>query len=217
MPRSATTVTGSLASVAATSASSPRNGRRGRRAPAASRAGDRRADPRLAPVTMAVRRRRGESLDVIGDVDRHRVDDHVVVGRSLRVRRHPLHLVEHVEALDHLAEQAVQRRQADAARAGDDEELAAVGVRTGVGHRHRADLVAAGLGQLVVEPVAGAAGAGAGRVAALAHEAVDDAVEDHAVVVVVEREEDEVVDGLRGAGGVERDDQSPSDVSIVAV
>ena len=71
--------------------------------------------------------------------------------------------------------------------------------------------------RLVVEAVARAATAGAGRVAALAHEAVDDAVEDHAVVVVVSGEEDEVVDRVRRVDRVERDDDVPMLVSIVAV
>ena len=117
-----------------------------------------------------------------------------------------LHLVEDVETLHDLTEQAVLRRQADAVGAGDEEELAAVGVRTGVGHGDGTDLVLAGLGQLVGELVAGAATTGAGRVAALAHEAVDDAVEDDAVVVVVSGEEHEVVDGLRRLERVEGDD-----------
>ena len=131
--------------------------------------------------------------------------------------RHLLHRFEHVETLDDLAEQAVLRRQADAARPADEEELAAVRVRAGVGHRHRADLVLRRLGQLVLELVAGAAAARAGRVAALAHEAVDDAVEDHPVVVVVRREEDEVVDGLGGLQRVERDHDRAERRSIVAV
>jgi len=109
-----------------------------------------------------------------------------------------------VEALHDLTEQAVGGRQADAGRAGHDEELAAVGVRTGVRHGDRADLVLTRLGQFVVEAVAGTATTGAGRIAALAHEAVDDPVEDHAVVVVVQRQEHEVVDRRRRLDGVER-------------
>ena len=60
---------------------------------------------------------------------------------------------------------------------GDDEELRAVGVRPGVGHRQRAldDLVVV---ELVLEGVAGAAGAGSLRAAALDHEVGDDPVED---------------------------------------
>jgi hypothetical protein len=66
----------------------------------------------------------------------------------------------------------------------------------GVGHRERAadDLVVV---DLVLERVAGAAGAGAGRVAALDHEVLDHAVEDHAVVEAVAGELAEVLDGLR--------------------
>ena len=116
-----------------------------------------------------------------------------VRGRSLLIGVDPLHRVDDLEALHDLTEVVVLRRQVDAAGAADEEELAAVGVRAGVGHGHRADLVLL-LDGLVVEAVAGAAAAGAGRVAALAHEAVDDAVEDDAVVVVLCGEEHEVVD-----------------------
>jgi hypothetical protein len=91
------------------------------------------------------------------------------------------------------------------ARAADQEELAAIGVGAGVGHGHRADLVAA-LHRLVREAVAGAAAAGAGGVAALAHEAVDDAVEDDAVVVVLRGQEHEAVHRDRCIDRVERDD-----------
>ena len=66
----------------------------------------------------------------------------------------------------------------------------------GVGHRQRAadDLVVV---ELVLELVARAAGAGAGRVAALDHEVLDDPVEDHAVVEALAGELLEVRDGLR--------------------
>ena len=59
----------------------------------------------------------------------------------------------------------------------DDEELGAVRVRAGVGHRERAavDLVVV---ELVLERVAGAAGARSLRAAALDHEVGDHAVED---------------------------------------
>ena len=64
-----------------------------------------------------------------------------------------------------------------------DEELAAVGVGAGVGHRQEpAAIVAQAGAELVGELVAGAARAVAHRAAALDHEAVDDAVEDQAVV-----------------------------------
>ena len=77
----------------------------------------------------------------------------------------------------------------------------------GVGHGQRADLVAAGLGQLVLEAVAGAAAAGAGGVAALDHEVADDPVEDDALVVAVAGEEHEVVHRLGRRRRIERDHQ----------
>src|SRR5690606_8409355 len=68
-------------------------------------------------------------------------------------------------------------------RADGDEELRAVGARAGVRHREQVAAVELQLGvELVGELVARAAAAGAGGVATLDHEAVDDAVEDRAVV-----------------------------------
>src|SRR3984893_430948 len=65
-----------------------------------------------------------------------------------------------------------------------DEELAAVCIRPGVGHGHRARGVFT-LHRLVVELVPGTTGAGSKRVAALDHESSDHAVELEAVVKVV--------------------------------
>ena len=81
----------------------------------------------------------------------------------------------------------------------------AVRVRPGVGHGDGTDLVLAGLRAARRRSGSRARPTGAGRVAALAHESVDDAVEDHAVVVVVQREVHEVVDRLRRLDRVERD------------
>ena len=83
-----------------------------------------------------------------------------------------------------------------AARGGDDEELRAVGVGAGVGHRERAadHLVVV---ELVLEGVAGTAGAGAFRAAALDHEVGDHPVEDQPVVEPFAREFAEVLDGFR--------------------
>ena len=87
-----------------------------------------------------------------------------------------------------------------------DEELAPVRVGARVRHREDAALVAVRVPlRLVLEPVAWAASAGARRVAALEHEVGDDAVENRAVVEVVVREEDEVVNGLGRVGRVELD------------
>ena len=82
-----------------------------------------------------------------------------------------------------------------ALRRGDDEELRAVGVRAGVGHRQRAanDLV---LVDLVLELVARTARARPLRAAALDHEVGDHAMEDEAVVEVVGGELAEVIDRL---------------------
>src|SRR5436190_609180 len=84
----------------------------------------------------------------------------------------------------------------------DDEELAPVRVRARVRHREGAplDLVVV---ELVLELVAGAARAGARRVAALDHEVRDDPVEDHAVVEALAGQLDEVLDGPRRGPGIE--------------
>ena len=90
-----------------------------------------------------------------------------------------------------------------------DKELAAGGVG-GHGARHRQNT--AGMRQSVLEPVggelaadavAGAAHADALGVAALDHEAGDDAVENHAVIEALLDKGDEVVDSVRGGLGVE--------------
>ncbi len=79
-----------------------------------------------------------------------------------------------------------------------EEELAAVRAGAGVGHRENAGTVMAQRGmKFVAELVARSAGAGAGRVAALGHEAGDDAVEGRAVVKAGPRQVDEVLDGER--------------------
>src|SRR5205823_3279945 len=79
----------------------------------------------------------------------------------------------------------------------DDEELAAVRVRSRVRHGERAadDLVVV---DLVLERVAGPAGAGPERAAALDHEVAYDAVEAEPVVEAVARELAEVLDRLGG-------------------
>src|SRR5204863_8971073 len=65
-----------------------------------------------------------------------------------------------------------------------DEELTAVGVRSTVRHRQDARFAVPKLRvELVLEVVAGAAGPLSQRVAALNHEAVDDAMKDRSVVI----------------------------------
>ena len=142
----------------------------------------------------------------LGDVDL--LDHDPLFGRARRAAD-AVDLRQHVAPGDHRAEERVERREAHAVGAGDDEELAAVRVRPGVRHGERAELVAARRGQLVLEAVPGAAGARPLRVAALDDEAGDDPVEEDPLEVVVAREEDEVVHRPRGGDGVEGEDHRP--------
>ena len=98
----------------------------------------------------------------------------------------------------------------------DDEELRAVRVGAGVGHRQRApdDLVVV---ELVLEGVAGTAGAGALRAPALDHEVLDDAVEDEPVVEALGGELAEVLDGLGGVLVEQLEDDRPVGGLHVAV
>ena len=106
--------------------------------------------------------------------DLHRLDD-IAAGN----------LIDHILTGDDMAEDGMLAVQPGGRHMGD-EELAAVGVRAGVGHGEDAG---AGVGQarvdLVGEGIAGAAGAGAQGAAALNHEIGDDAVELEAVVELV--------------------------------
>src|SRR4029079_2231300 len=114
--------------------------------------------------------------------------------RRVRVERRDR--VHDVHSSGDLAEDGVLAVEPWARVRGDDEELAPVRIRAGVRHRERAahDRVVV---EVVLEAVAGASGAGSGRVATLDHEVGDDAVEDDAVVEPVSGELAEVLDGLR--------------------
>src|SRR3954454_24292413 len=137
--------------------------------------------------------------------DLHPLDDDRVHRPVLRSGLDPLDRVDGVQAVGHPAEDRVLAAEPRRLVGGDDEELAAVRVRSAVGHRERApdDLV---LVDLVLELVAGAARAGALRAAALDHEVLDHAVEDQPVVVAVPRQLQEVVHGLGGVLVEELDD-----------
>ena len=75
-----------------------------------------------------------------------------------------------------------------------NEELAAVGGRTGVGHSQDAGAIEGKFGHdLILEGVTGAAGAGAGRIARLRHKALDDTVERRVVIVAQVGQRHEVV------------------------
>src|SRR6478752_6556124 len=147
-------------------------------------------------------------------VDRHRGHRDGVVRQVPVVARGADDLVDDVHPLGHLPEQRVLLGELAGQVLVADEELAAVGVRTRVGHREgAADVVA--LDRLVLELVARSAGpepplVEAGLLAVLAvaglgHEARDDAVEDDVVIEALLRERDEVGRGLGRALVVELD------------
>src|SRR5689334_15713393 len=127
----------------------------------------------------------------------HALDHDGLLRHVARIGRDALDLVDRVHAVRHLAEHRVLPVEPRCFAGGHDEELAAVGVRPGVGHRERAadDLVVV---DLVLERIAGAAGARPQRAAALDHEVLDHAVEAEPVVEAVGRELAEVLDRLRG-------------------
>src|SRR5690606_2001693 len=145
----------------------------------------------LVPVGHAVGLRRQRRVDVAFQLD----------GLDLVAL---LDRVDHFHAVGDLAEHGVLAVQPRARDMGD-EELAAVGARARVGHGEHAALVAQAVVGLVLEAVAGAAGAGAVRAAALDHEVVDEAVEVQAVVEATPGQVGEVGDRQRGLLGLELD------------
>src|SRR5215211_6859407 len=136
-------------------------------------------------------------------LNRDLLHHHVALRAVAGVRGRGGDLVHHALTLDDAAELGVGGRQR-VVRV-HDEELRAVGVRPGVGHRHGALGVGAAVEfgravDLVVEaPAPGrlAAAPGPLRVAALDHEALDDAVEDDAVVLALLGQQPEVLRRLR--------------------
>src|SRR5215208_3794037 len=125
----------------------------------------------------------------------HPLDHRVLHGAILRAGLGTFDRVDRLHAGGDLAKDGVLAVQPGSGFGGHDEELAAVRVGSGIGHRERSadDLV---IVDLVLELVAGSAGAGALRAAALDHEVADHAMEDQAVVIAVLRKLGEVVDGL---------------------
>src|SRR4051795_1998738 len=114
--------------------------------------------------TVAMARNPSDRAVSLGDgqlLDRRRLLGPVAPVGGQRLER-----VDDVHAAGHLAEHGVLAVEPGRGIGRDDEELRAVGVRAGVRHGQRSadDLV---LVDLVLERVAGAAGAGALRTAAL--------------------------------------------------
>src|SRR5687767_3125066 len=104
--------------------------------------------------------------------------DRLVLGGTVAgARLGALDRIYRVHAVGDLAEHGVLAVEPRRGVGRDDEELRAVGVGAGVGHRERAafDLVVV---ELVLELITGPAGPRALRAAALDHEVADHAVED---------------------------------------
>ena len=136
---------------------------------------------------------------------------HALVGFGLvvhHVARGAGDLVHDLDALDDLAEGGVLAVKVRRILM-HDEKLAAGAVGDhGARHGEHAarvlQIVLEAVGaKLALDAVARAADADTVRVAALDHEAGDDAVEDHAVIKALLHETDEVVDGVRGNVGIE--------------
>src|SRR5690349_10270267 len=109
-----------------------------------------------------------------------------------------LNLVHHILAAGDLPEHGVLAIEPIGDDVGD-EELAAVGIGSGVGHGEGADFMLIRIAPgLVLKFIAGSAAAGAGGIAALDHEVGDHAMKHGAVVKAFAREEDEIVDSLGG-------------------
>lgn len=106
--------------------------------------------------------------------------------------------VHDIHPIGHITENGVFAVKVGCGHVGD-EELASIGPWAGIGHGENT-------GAVVFEPsvdfvfkaVAGSAAAGAGGIAALDHELLDDAMEGEAVVVTALREIQEVGDGNGG-------------------
>src|SRR6185503_11226216 len=108
--------------------------------------------------------------------------DHILDRPVTSIARDRGNRYDHFLALDQFAEDAMAVVEMQRRPEGD-EKLAAVGVRSRVGHGEYAALGVAQVGmKFIVEPIARTAGAVAERVAALNHEARNDPVKNRAVV-----------------------------------
>src|SRR5579863_6684189 len=113
----------------------------------------------------------------------YRIHHHRSFGAVARTTRGFDNLIHHVHTFDYLAENRVFVVQPVRGSHGD-EELRAVGARTGVGHGEAAGLIERKvLGELVLKVVARSARAGAKWATALNHKIRNDAVETQAVII----------------------------------
>src|ERR1051326_4732820 len=140
-----------------------------------------------------------DDLDAVEAGERVRV---AVTGAVLAVVAGRRDLLQHLQPPDHRAERGEVRRDL-AAVLPAEEELAAVGVGPGVRHGHGAGRVVRPGKVLVIEPVTGRAGPGAGRIPALEHEdhLHGEPVAVGAVEVAALGQEPERVRGARRLGG----------------
>ncbi len=126
-------------------------------------------------------------------LENDRLDWRRSLAAPAELNRHASNGIKGIESGRDLAEDRVVGRESGVGM--NDEELAAVGVRSRIGHRHGPALVLA-LHWLVGKLVTWATHSCAGRVTALHHEPTDDAVEWRAVVVTILGKVHEVVDGI---------------------
>lgn len=134
-------------------------------------------------------------------LDRLGLEDNDIFQRLIaRTRPHASNLLDNIHTINHLPKHSVLPIQVRCSRKRN-EELATIRPRPAVSHRHNAR---AGMEKRVVElvfefsaPNRLAAATGAGGVAALEHEARDDAVEDYAVILAGVGEACEVLTCLK--------------------
>ena len=113
--------------------------------------------------------------------------------------------IDHVLSLAGFTEDGVLAIKVRGGAVGD-EELAAIGAGTGIGHGEDAGLVVAQVAfAFVLKVVSRAAATSSRGIAALHHEVGNDAVEGDSVVVAPARQIQETGTGDRGIGGVKGD------------
>ena len=113
--------------------------------------------------------------------------------------------IDHILALAGLTEDGMLAIEVRGGSVGD-EELAAIGPGTGIGHGKDSGLVVAEVAlALILKGISWAAPAGSRGIAALHHEVGNDAMEGDSVVVAPARQIQETGTGDRGIGGVKGD------------